>query len=117
MKSAIWMNVVLGVWLISAPWALGYRSSTAKSEDVVFGAAVILVSLWIANASLPRAGALWTLIMFSVWIFIAPWILGYAAYPNATANDIAVGIAIFTVTVALLEPSRVPGGHPGGGLA
>lgn len=116
MRSAIWINFVLGIWLILAPWVLGYMNATAKSEDVVFGAAVILVSLWIANAPMAGAGALWTLIVFSVWIFIAPWILGNVGYTNAMANDIAVAIVIFIVTVSLLARSRIPGGHPGGGL-
>ncbi len=43
-----WINVILGVWLIAAPFVLNYTDVTsAKLNDIIIGFAVSLTALWI----------------------------------------------------------------------
>ncbi len=42
-----WINVVFGVWLIAAPWVLGFAGTTAATVDfVVVGALVLALALY-----------------------------------------------------------------------
>jgi hypothetical protein len=40
-----WINVVLGAWLIAAPWLLGVASAAAMVDLVVTGALVLTLAL------------------------------------------------------------------------
>jgi hypothetical protein len=116
MRPASWINVILGAWLIVAAWVLGYTTAAARAEDVVLGIAVVLVSLWAANSVATAVGAFWTLIVFAVWIFIAPWVLGYSAFGNALANDIVVAILIAIFSIVGLAQAHAIGPRSGGTL-
>ena len=42
-----WANVVLGVWLVISPWALGFSSlATAMWNAVIVGIVVAVLALW-----------------------------------------------------------------------
>lgn len=46
MKQLAWVNVVLGVWLIVAPYVLSYSTtSTALWNDIIIGVLVAIVAL------------------------------------------------------------------------
>ncbi len=38
-------NIPLGLWLILAPWVLGYNETTAIANDMLVGAAIVGLSL------------------------------------------------------------------------
>jgi len=49
---ASWVNLILGLWVIISPWALGFSSNgTATSNDVIFGIIVAVLAVWSANAA------------------------------------------------------------------
>ena len=51
-----WMifQVLVGVWLIVSPYALGYREITSMTMDnLVFGAIVVILGIGAAFASFP----------------------------------------------------------------
>ena len=42
-----WIEFVLGIWILSSPWILGYwRITSALWSQVVAGVVLILLSLW-----------------------------------------------------------------------
>jgi general stress protein CsbA len=47
MSVAAWVGVVLGAWLILAPWILGYHttSTRAMGNDVIIGIVTVILSL------------------------------------------------------------------------
>lgn len=48
-KALSWINVVLGAWLILAPFIVGYASVTAAMvNDIIIGVLALLLSLWAA---------------------------------------------------------------------
>lgn len=50
-----WTNAILGVWLLAAPFALGYTATTAAmSNDIVIGLVVVILGVWSAVASRGR---------------------------------------------------------------
>lgn len=56
MKGWAWVNLVLGAWLVVAPWILGYGSGPAVANDVVLGLAVVAVSILLLVSPAPAAG-------------------------------------------------------------
>jgi hypothetical protein len=49
-KAWSWLNFLLGIWLLFAPWALHYTSASARWNDFSVGCAVIILSLISASA-------------------------------------------------------------------
>ena len=53
-----WIDAVLGVWLIVAPFIVAYSGSTgALVNDIIVGAVVLVVEVWGALAVGARRGA------------------------------------------------------------
>jgi uncharacterized membrane protein HdeD (DUF308 family) len=49
---ASWVNVLLGIWLIVAPFALGFTAAArAMNNSIVLGILVIIFGLWAAFAN------------------------------------------------------------------
>lgn len=93
------LNVLAGIWLLLAPFALDYRgtSSDAMWNDVIIGASVALLAL--VRVMSPRATAelSWVNFVLGVWLIFAPLALDYnqgADRVAATANDIILGLIV-----------------------
>jgi hypothetical protein len=41
-----WLNVILGVWLIAAPWILGVGSTAATANFVIVGVLVVALAAY-----------------------------------------------------------------------
>ncbi len=46
-----WLNLLLGLWLVAAPWALNYVSDEARANSVIVGIIVAALALWSALTS------------------------------------------------------------------
>jgi hypothetical protein len=102
MKWASWILVIFGIWLIIAPFVLGYStiSSGATTNDVVLGIVVLILSLWSALAVVPPGGVSWILLLLGIWVLIAPFVVGYAVMSStATGNDVVMGILIIAFSL------------------
>lgn len=103
MKRVTWINLLLGIWLIIAPFAIGYAalSGAAVGEDIVLGILLIAFSWWILAAMAPPMGAAWFEVLCGIWLIIAPFVLRYTAMARAaTGNDVVCGI--IAIVVALI---------------
>lgn len=101
MKRIIWINLILGLWLIVAPFALRYAGLThaAATEDVVLGIVIAAFSWWILAAAMPMVGHAWFEILCGIWVAIAPFVIGYSGLAIARTNDVWVGIVVLIVGV------------------
>jgi hypothetical protein len=109
-----WANVVLGIILFIAPWFIGTAynlripaDSHAAWNAWIVGAVVALVALWslaAPRASLPE----WINVVLGVWLFIAPWVLGYSflAAPAWTAWIIGI-LVIIMAGWAIMDVMRL----------
>lgn len=92
-KGASSVNLILGLWLIAAPFVLAFTSS-ALVNDVVCGIAiVILAGLRIYRPTLATKPASWVNLAIGAWLVVAPFVLDYLSGPAAW-NDIVVGILV-----------------------
>ena len=111
-RDTLWAHltaIVLGAWLISSPFALGYRGEFAMTvSDIVSGALVMLFGA----LSLDRrfGWAPWANVFVAIWILFAPLVF-WTASPAAYVNDTLVGTLV--ISLAVLVP-HMPGMSPVG---
>jgi hypothetical protein len=40
-----WTNMILGIWIIIAPWVLGYRGTPGVANDISIGTLIVAFSM------------------------------------------------------------------------
>ncbi len=114
MRWASWINFILGLWLIVAPFALRYANVPgAAPEDVILGILIAAFSLWMASTYEAPAGPSWLVVVFGIWTIIAPFVLGYSRQSAAELrNDVAVGVVVVILAavraIGYQRPMRTP---------
>jgi|tagenome__1003787_1003787.scaffolds.fasta_scaffold20969638_1 hypothetical protein len=89
------LNVLAGIWLIIAPWVLGYVAGDPKWNDVIFGALVALLALSRLFAPTATRWASALNMLIGAWVFIAAFWLDKSG--TAQANDIVLGAIVFVL--------------------
>ncbi len=114
---ASFVNLLLGVWLITSPPTLGYGGNLAVS-DYASGALIILLSVL---AFVPRLNtyARWAVCFVGVWLLFAPlifWTPSAAAYLNdSLIGALVIAFAILMtmmpgMDMSVMEGADVPPG-------
>ena len=104
-------NVVLGVCLALAPWALNFTAdATAAWNAWITGTAITLVALGALVAFTQWEE--WINLALGVWAVIAPWVAAFSENAAARGVHLAVGIAVAVLAAARLwfvhrNPPRV----------
>ena len=92
-KTAGWINVVAGLWLIAAPFLLHYRGSASITNDIIFGVIIGVTSLIIVFSPVHILWLSWINTLTGIWLILAPFVLNYPLQ-TARLNDIVVGIIV-----------------------
>lgn len=88
---ANWLNLITGIWLIIAPFALGYFNPTARTNDIWLG---IIVGILAVIRLVTRAvWASWLNALAGVWLIVAPFVLHYSGTASIW-NDVILGILV-----------------------
>lgn len=84
------ISIALGIWLMFAPFVLGYEDLAADHDRIIgpLAASCACIAIWEATR-----GLRWVNAALGAWLAIAPWLLGFAWVP--TSNSVAVGVALF----------------------
>ena len=107
------VNIVAGLWLIIAPFVLGYDEIRAALwNDVVIG--IIVAAFAVARVARPlmNPSLSWINAVLGLWLIVAPFVLGYGRVVEDEAlaaegavgagqiamwNDIIVGVIILVL--------------------
>lgn len=104
------LDMIAGIWLILAPFLLGYSGvSAALWNDIVLGVAVIVLSgIRTTEEGMKMSWASWLSVALGIWLVIAPFALGYSANGRALWNDIILGVivGILALWSALSSPKE-----------
>ena len=118
-----WVNLALAVWLFFSPWILQFGSDVETSAPAANAATLNAVSngawnAWILSVivllvTLSAIGRIrlwqeWVNLVLGAWIFVAPWVLGFATgrYPAAAWDHWIVGGLIFLLSASILFGNR-----------
>lgn len=112
MRWGAWLNALMGVLLVAAPFGLGYYtvSEIATYEAVVVGLLIGGLALWSALSTTAPAYLDYMLAVLGGWSVIAPFVFGYHATVEAARNaDVALGLIVAAVSlVSHFYPTLVP---------
>jgi hypothetical protein len=92
------LNVLAGIWLIIAPWVLGYSARDPKWNDVLFGAIIGIYALVRASGAFWDAWLSLINMVIGAWIFIAAFTIDSTM--TASWNDIIVGAIVFALAAS-----------------
>jgi len=99
-----WVNVLIGVWVVLSPWALGFTEhETAAPVAWVIGAAVVVFAG--IGAYLHQAWEEALNIVLGICLLGSPWALGFSDQSSITASAVISGLLVvaFGVLAMLRE--------------
>ena len=91
--TASWLMVIAGVWLLVAPFILGYILPEARTNDMLAGAIIGILGLVRAYYPARTAWASTVNLLAGLWLLAAPFVIGYVT-DAARLNDIILGIIV-----------------------
>lgn len=89
------IGIIAGLWLMAAPFVLGYAGiEAAKWNDITAGALVLVTALF--RSFSPRARPAWSVadLVLGFWLLLAPFVLGYASYGTPLGQDVVMGLTV-----------------------
>jgi len=92
-----WLLLLGGVWLIAAPWALVTSSDANSSANAWTLGALVAATAWWALSKAGDKTPGWLQGAFGVWLFVAPWALGFTAVTAASWNAWILGAVLVTL--------------------
>ncbi len=104
-------KLVLALWLFVSPWMLNYSQVRLPVWNT-FAVAIIVAVFSIAAMLKFTKWEEWINIVAGFWLIASPWLLGYTALLGptrtlpATANHLAVGLAIVILSLWELNLSE-----------
>jgi uncharacterized membrane protein len=104
-------NMVVGLWLTTSVFALGYRSTSLQVSDAVSGVLVIVLSiLSLSHRPWLKLWAPWTNSLVGLWLLFAPLIF-WSPTSAVYTNDTLVGalVIVFAILVAMPGMRMLPG--------
>ena len=110
LKHIIQINILLGAWLIAAPFVLGYAGSRMEmGNDVALGILLIACSWWMLAAAAGQVGAGEVQLLGGLWLIAAPFVWHDGQFSRPFSNDIVVGIlsVLVSATATWMLGSRV----------
>jgi hypothetical protein len=107
------LNVVLGLWLIVAPWVLDYSGQdNAVWNRVVVGAAIAVLAITRMVSPVSTAPLSWVNVVLGGWLVVAPFVLTYNDTTETAAiywNDIVVGVLVLILAAISAVTGRASG--------
>jgi len=103
LKHLFQLNILLGAWLIAAPFVLDYSgSSVAMRNDVAIGVVLVACSWWLLAVTTGRIAADVFQLLGGLWLIAAPFVWHYGQLSRPFGNDILVGICSVLVSATSL---------------
>jgi hypothetical protein len=102
-----WASLILGLWLIAAPWVVGFSGNEAATwNGVLLGAAVIVLTL--VDAFRPDPWPERVSLLVGLWTAISPMVLGFTGDKAAAASTAITGVLIVLLEAGAAWMARTP---------
>ena len=104
-----WGQLIAGIVLFISPWYSATWSCSASSWNAwIVGALIALVALWALatpGAAVPEI----VNIILGIWLFISPWVLGFANLVGAAWSAWIIGVITVILAAWALAQMRSMG--------
>jgi hypothetical protein len=96
-----YVSVLVGIWLMVSPWALGIHGNLAAiGNSVVIGA--VMVAFAVVALFIHESWEEWSEIVLGLWLMGSPWILEFTGIPIAMQNALLCGGLITVLALWVL---------------
>jgi SPW repeat-containing protein len=93
LKHIVQINILLGAWLIVAPFVMGYSGSTLElANDVAIGLVFIGCSWWILAGLTAQVVCSTLELLGGLWLIATPFYFHYEKMSRVYTNNVVVGI-------------------------
>lgn len=109
-RTADWLVLLLGGWLVLSPWILGYGDvARAAGTGWVIGVALIAFALVAIYTSIrfPYQER-FNYIVLGLFLLFSPWLLGFTVASSAVWNAVVVGLLVAGAAVWALSLEGSP---------
>lgn len=97
-SSASGINALAGLWLILAPFILGYSGTAASRNDITIGIIVGIIALVRFFMPTSMTWLSWVNAILGLWLIVAPFFMGTGTTASIW-NDVIVGIVIVASSI------------------
>ncbi len=111
-----WAIVILSIWLFMSPWIVRYGTSPqagtggpgtpgAAIGGAAWNAWVVATIIFVVGVSaISRMDFRQERVALAlgIWLFIAPWVLGFSGLPYAAWDHWIVGALVFLIALSML---------------
>lgn len=104
------IDILAGLWLIVAPFILGYSDVTVALWNAII-TGLVVIGLSVARETkegIHHTSTSWLNVIAGLWLIASPFTLGYANISAAVTNDVILGIIIAALALAgaLIHPRK-----------
>jgi SPW repeat len=113
-KSRSGWNLAFGIWLIIAPFILGYAAVTPAFRNDIYVGIIVFILALIGTLSTDIRWSRTLNVIAGIWLLFAPFILRYptAAAMSAIVNDVILGILVIVfASTSLSLANKFHGAH------
>lgn len=107
-KTVNWLIVLAGLWLILAPFFLGFSGTILSMNDVITGVVIAMVSLVAIGLPEDSKWINWISALLGVWIFITPFFMALVGtagmWNNLIVGSVTIILGIWG-TMSISSPS------------
>lgn len=90
------LNLLLGAFLAGSPWMFGFASGLETQNAVICG--IIIAALSLAALAAFAEWEEWINLIVGLWVFVSPWVLGFAnTTTGAMGIHLVVGAAVAVI--------------------
>ncbi len=102
------LNVLIALWLLIAPFTIGFTDLTAATwSSVLTGTLMFIAGMFAVIRPLRNSRLLGLNFLFGLWLLVSPFLLGFSHFPAVALSQIGFGIlAIGLAFMASIESRR-----------
>lgn len=104
-----YLNVLIGVWIASSPWTLGFSDGQPAATWAAVTLGLAIVAIAAVDLEILSKTEEWILVALGAASIASPWVLGFSGLREATASMAISGVAIVVLT--LWEIGSATGWH------
>ena len=86
-----------GGWLVFSALAFPYGVPSAAISNAIIGSLVLVLALVALRAPTDASPLCWIIAALGIWVFVAPFVLGYGEIILVMGNNLWVGLSITLV--------------------
>ena len=106
------VNLVMGMWLMAAPWIFGYARTTAGWNATIVGLVVMAIAVVRIVRPARRVWLSVVTLVLGIWLVVAPFVIGDFTTARIVDNLVVAAVIITEACVSIVFGTKARGTDP-----